>query len=215
MMSCAPASCLDVGPEPLQLVHCEATIPVGVDDLVALAVDEQEQRIETWAREETARPLDLDRAPLLRAQVHLRSASTFQFSLSFHHSILDGWSVATLLTELFAAYAHRLGHAVPPLPAPPAVAFRDYVALERHVLGGPGRTQLLGGLRRGRRADAAAETAGRFPAECAAAPGAVLRQLVFRPRRRNGSINWPPRWRSAAAQCPARRACACARNHLW
>jgi amino acid adenylation domain-containing protein/non-ribosomal peptide synthase protein (TIGR01720 family) len=136
---------LDVGPEPLQVVHCEATIPLAVDDLVALAVDEQERRIETWAREETARPLDLDRAPLLRAQVHLRSASTFQFSLSLHHAILDGWSLATLLTELFAVYAHRLGHAAPPLPAPPAVAFRDYVALERQVLADPGERSFWAG----------------------------------------------------------------------
>jgi amino acid adenylation domain-containing protein/non-ribosomal peptide synthase protein (TIGR01720 family) len=128
---------LDAGPEPLQVVHGEVTIPLRVDDLAALAVDEQEQRIDTWAREETVRAFDLDRAPLLRVQVHLRSASTFQFSLSFHHAILDGWSVATLLSELFPAYAHRLGHPVPPLPAPPAVAFRDYVALERRVLADP------------------------------------------------------------------------------
>ena len=128
---------LDAGPEPLQVVHGETTIPLRVDDLAALAVDEQEQRIDAWAREETVRAFDLDRAPLLRVQVHLRSASTFQFSLSFHHAILDGWSVATLLTELFAAYARRLGRPVPPLPAPPAVAFRDYVALERRVLADP------------------------------------------------------------------------------
>jgi amino acid adenylation domain-containing protein/non-ribosomal peptide synthase protein (TIGR01720 family) len=124
---------LDAGPEPLQLVHAEAVIPVAVDDLVSLADDDQERHIEKWAREEVARPFDLDRAPLLRVQVHLRSTSTFQLSLSFHHAILDGWSVATLLTELLAAYAQRLGYAVPPLLAPPSAAFREYVALERRI----------------------------------------------------------------------------------
>ena len=29
-----------------------------------------------------------------------RGAERFQFGLSFHHAILDGWSVATLLTAM-------------------------------------------------------------------------------------------------------------------
>jgi amino acid adenylation domain-containing protein/non-ribosomal peptide synthase protein (TIGR01720 family) len=126
------------GPELLQVVHAQATISLGVDDVTALADDAQERKIETWAREEAARPFDLDRAPLLRVQVHLRSAATLQFSLSLHHAILDGWSVATLLTELFTEYALRLGYAVPPLPAAPSSAFRDYVGLERRVLADEG-----------------------------------------------------------------------------
>jgi amino acid adenylation domain-containing protein/non-ribosomal peptide synthase protein (TIGR01720 family) len=125
---------LDAAAEPLQVVHEQADIPLAVDDLAALTSDAQRQRIDAWAREEATHPLDLARAPLLRVQVHLRSADEFQFSLSFHHAILDGWSVATLLTELFACYARHLGHDVAPLPPPPAARFRDYVALERRVL---------------------------------------------------------------------------------
>jgi amino acid adenylation domain-containing protein/non-ribosomal peptide synthase protein (TIGR01720 family) len=125
---------MGAGPELLQVVHAEATIPVGFDDILALTEDAQEQRIDIFAREEAARPFDVECAPLLRVHVHRRSAEAFQLSLSFHHAILDGWSVATLLTELFTEYARRLGYAVPPLPAPPVSAFRDYVALERRVL---------------------------------------------------------------------------------
>ncbi|MGJ5178589.1 non-ribosomal peptide synthase/polyketide synthase [Bradyrhizobium oligotrophicum] len=125
---------IGLGPEPLQFVHRQATIPLDVDDLIGLVADAQDQRIDAWARAETANAFDLAQAPLLRVQVHRRSAATFQLSLSFHHAILDGWSVATLLTELFAAYADRLRYPVAPLPPPPAASFRDYVAIEREVL---------------------------------------------------------------------------------
>ncbi|MGJ4952834.1 non-ribosomal peptide synthase/polyketide synthase [Bradyrhizobium sp. HKCCYLS20291] len=125
---------IGLGPEPLQLIHRKATIPLAVDDLTALSAAGQDLRIETWGRAETAHAFELAQAPLLRVQVHRRSASMFQFSLSFHHAILDGWSVATLLTELFAAYAERLGYPVAPLPPPPTATFRDYIANEREML---------------------------------------------------------------------------------
>jgi NRPS condensation-like uncharacterized protein len=48
--------------------------------------------------------IDYTQVPLLRFQVYRRSEQTFQFTLSFHHAILDGWSVATMLTELFRSY---------------------------------------------------------------------------------------------------------------
>src|SRR5690606_33246358 len=72
--------------------------------------------------------------PLARAHVHLLPGELFAFSLSFHHAILDGWSVATLVTELFRRYeAHLAGE---PLPVtPPAAAFRDLVARERAAVG--------------------------------------------------------------------------------
>ena len=37
---------------------------------------------------------------MLRLAAHRLSQEGFQFSLSFHHAVLDGWSVATLLAEL-------------------------------------------------------------------------------------------------------------------
>ena len=73
--------------------------------------------------------------PLLRIQLHLRTDETFQFSLSFHHAILDGWSVASMLTELFRDYLSSLaGSSDDFAAAPPSIEFRDFVALERQAL---------------------------------------------------------------------------------
>src|SRR5205823_559627 len=57
------------------------------------------------------------------------SADSFQFMMTEHHAILDGWSVASLLTELFTIYTNLLAgkdEAQEPL----ATSFRDYVDLE-------------------------------------------------------------------------------------
>src|SRR5205085_10251684 len=54
-------------------------------------------------------------------------------SMTEHHAILDGWSVASVLTELFKQYFCCLAGDTG-APAPPANRFRDFVALEREAL---------------------------------------------------------------------------------
>ncbi|PYS75168.1 MAG: hypothetical protein DMF66_20175, partial [Acidobacteria bacterium] len=122
--------------EPLQLVHRQADAPLPVDDLRLLPPDEQEAAIDAWLEDEKRRDFDWNKAPLLRFQVHLRSDETFQFTLSFSHAILDGWSVASMLTELFHDYFSRLGGrgTDPPKPALSST-LGDLAALEQEALG--------------------------------------------------------------------------------
>lgn len=116
--------------EPLQVVHRAAAAELKVEDLSFLADEEAELEIASWMRCERLRGFDWRHAPLVRFQVHLRRGGTFQFSLACHHAVLDGWSAATLLTELFEDYlARREGLRSPLLPLP-AVRFADFVGLE-------------------------------------------------------------------------------------
>ncbi|HSF42989.1 MAG TPA: amino acid adenylation domain-containing protein, partial [Thermoanaerobaculia bacterium] len=78
---------------------------------------------------------ELHRPPLLRVQIHHLEELLFHFGFGFHHSILDGWSVATMLSGLFRHYLFLVGAG--PAPAedpPPAVTYRDFVAAERRTL---------------------------------------------------------------------------------
>ncbi|MDA0638067.1 amino acid adenylation domain-containing protein [Nonomuraea sp. MCN248] len=118
--------------EPLQFVHRSAALPFAVTDLSG--APDAEARVASWAEEEKRRPFDWTRPPLARAHVHLMPDGLFAFSLSFHHAILDGWSVATLVTELFRRYHARLAGEPLPVTAP-AAAFRDLVARERAAVG--------------------------------------------------------------------------------
>ena len=76
-------------------------------DLSAVGGAEQEAALAAWLEREKARPFDFTVAPLFRLVVHRLSARRFQLALSFHHAILDGWSVATLLAELFTEYENE------------------------------------------------------------------------------------------------------------
>ena len=119
--------------EPLQRVHRTVEPWFEEEDLSALDAAEQEQHIAAWIEAEKARPFDWRRPPLIRFQVHRRSADSIQLTLSFHHAILDGWSVASLLTELFRFYRAARGLETP-LPEPVHATFREFVARERESL---------------------------------------------------------------------------------
>jgi amino acid adenylation domain-containing protein len=123
--------------EAVQLVHRTVDVPLRVHDLRALRPVDQEAVIAGWLQEEGLRPFDWVRPPLLAFHVHLRSEETLQFTLSFHHAILDGWSVATLLIELFQVYLALLEGTEQDGDPAPISAFRDFVALERAALESP------------------------------------------------------------------------------
>jgi amino acid adenylation domain-containing protein/non-ribosomal peptide synthase protein (TIGR01720 family) len=115
---------------PLQLVHGNTARPLIVDDLRQLSATEQDATISAWFREEQRRHFDWRRAPLLRLRVHRRAVDRLQLTLTEHHAILDGWSVASLLTELIAGYLAAIGEAPQTMALPLSASFADYVAQE-------------------------------------------------------------------------------------
>ena len=108
--------------------------PLEIHDLSDVSGDAQEAALAAWLEREKARPFDFTVAPLFRLVVHRLSARRFQLALSFHHAILDGWSVATLLAELFTEYENEGSGAG---FRNQALTYRDYVALERAALASP------------------------------------------------------------------------------
>ncbi|MEU8395433.1 amino acid adenylation domain-containing protein [Nonomuraea sp. NPDC048892] len=121
--------------EPLQIVHRAATLPLEVTDLSG-DPEAAGRRLAEWSEAEKRRPFDWASPPLARAHVHVLPGETFAFSLSFHHAILDGWSVAALVTELLRRYhGHLTGEPVP--LTRPGAAFRELVAAERAAVAAP------------------------------------------------------------------------------
>ncbi|MFL6284241.1 MAG: amino acid adenylation domain-containing protein [Pyrinomonadaceae bacterium] len=118
---------------PLQLVHGEAAIELEIEDISHLPAPEQERRIERWIEVQKGYGFDVTRPGLIRFHLHRRSEDSFQFSKTEHHAILDGWSEALLLTEMFGRYFSRLegknwrGGEL-------ASRFRNYIELEQEVL---------------------------------------------------------------------------------
>jgi hypothetical protein len=119
--------------EPLQIVHRKAKVRVISEDLRCWGAEEQKRRLREWLKEERGRAFQWDQAPLLRIYAHYVGEEEFVLSLSFHHAILDGWSEASLVTELLLRYeAFRKGES--PKVEKLKVCYRDYIALEQEAL---------------------------------------------------------------------------------
>ncbi len=116
--------------EPLQLVHQSVRVPFAVADLRHLTADERIKSLVAWIEAEKRRPFDQTQAPLVRTRVHLHGDEEFQLIVSFHHAVLDGWSLAAMLTEILQDYSALIKGTAATVP-PPKIAYREYVALER------------------------------------------------------------------------------------
>ncbi|WP_370644037.1 amino acid adenylation domain-containing protein [Myxococcus sp. RHSTA-1-4] len=112
--------------EPHQLVHRAATLPWEEADWRDLSGEQQRARQSAWMKEDEARGFDLGRAPLMRVAVLRLREKTWRVVWSFHHLLLDGWSVGRVLNDVLARYDAHLRHEASPMEAPPL--FRDYIA---------------------------------------------------------------------------------------
>ncbi len=120
------------GEQPLQLVLASHRPALAVIDLRHLGHAEQQDAIA--AAVETERTTRFaPAAPPWNVTIHLRAEGELQYTLNFHHALLDGWSVASLNTALFNAY---LGKETPAAPAAP-LPYKHYVQLELEAMRDP------------------------------------------------------------------------------
>ncbi|ABA25098.1 Amino acid adenylation (plasmid) [Trichormus variabilis ATCC 29413] len=123
--------------EPLQLVHQSACIPVVVENLRSLLPAAQIQVITSWIEIEKHQRFDLSCPPLMRLFIHRLTDETFCLTLSWHNSILDGWSNASLLTELLQRYHTLLNGEENQIESALTISYRDFVAVESQILQSP------------------------------------------------------------------------------
>ncbi|MBU3067876.1 amino acid adenylation domain-containing protein [Nocardia sp. NEAU-G5] len=100
---------------PIQLVTDEVALPWHEMDLTEAPDGELDRVLDT----ERATPFDLTRPPLLRFLLARVGAHRTQLVVTFHHLLLDGWSIPLLLREIVAGYAGFTGES----PRP----YRQYV----------------------------------------------------------------------------------------
>jgi amino acid adenylation domain-containing protein len=119
--------------KPIQLVHEKGCTDFKVDDISQMSFAEQEIYIQNWLEEEKGQGFDWRNLPLLRFHAHRRSEDSFQFTVSFHHAILDGWSEATMLMEMFGYYL-KLINGEEPKVDDLGTTFRDFVFMEQSAI---------------------------------------------------------------------------------
>ncbi|NEA52331.1 condensation domain-containing protein, partial [Streptomyces sp. SID10815] len=113
-------------PVPLQIVHRDVTLPVAELDWSELPEERRTAELERLLADERARGLDLDRAPLLRVTLIRLGPDAVRVVWTFHHVLLDGWSVFHVLSDVMAAHAALARGEAPRLPE--RRPFADYAA---------------------------------------------------------------------------------------
>ncbi|UZK53900.1 condensation domain-containing protein [Streptomyces drozdowiczii] len=105
--------------QPVQVVPRAVRVPWREADLTGLPAAEADTRTDRLLRADAARRFDPARPPLLRATL-VRRGDGSELVLTFHHLLLDGWSMPVVEADLAALTAGR--------PLPPAAPYRDYLA---------------------------------------------------------------------------------------
>ncbi|MEI5101936.1 amino acid adenylation domain-containing protein [Streptomyces sp. PmtG] len=112
-------------PAPLQVVHREVCVPVTHVDWRDVAEDERTARFDRLRADDLARGIDLTTAPLMRLTLIRLPDARLHLLWTSHHLILDGWSLAQVLTEVGERYAALTTGSAG--PAPVRRPFADYV----------------------------------------------------------------------------------------
>lgn len=111
--------------KPLQVVRKSVNLPWEEQDWSDLSNEDQNERLQIFLRSDQEKGFDLSRAPLMRLTLARKGENAYQFIWSYHHIIMDGWSVGNVLREVFTIYhSARNGSSIRLQEVPP---YRTYV----------------------------------------------------------------------------------------
>ncbi|WP_432079899.1 condensation domain-containing protein, partial [Streptomyces sp. YPW6] len=105
----------DQGDRPLQVVRRGQAVPFEFHDVSGLPEAEQEAWLRDLLDADRVRGFDLSAPPLMRIHLVRESSEAHVLVWSFHHILLDGWSVSALLGQVFGDAAR---------PVPP---YREFI----------------------------------------------------------------------------------------
>jgi amino acid adenylation domain-containing protein len=117
--------------EPIQQVHGYMVCPLQIRQVINMDIGVLKDLVVDSYRA----PFDLEKGPLLRAQIFVRDIKDYILLLSAHHIACDGWSMMVLIEELrklYSAYQTRT-----PLALPRFISeFAPYVEWQRKMIEG-------------------------------------------------------------------------------
>ncbi len=122
--------------QPVQVIVPSLKFELPLVDLSSLGATEREAEARRLVQEESQRPFDLSRAPLLRCTMYRLAEDDHILLVVFHHIASDGWSFSIFFQELELAYSAHVGGRPAVLPELP-VQYADYAVWQRQWQQGP------------------------------------------------------------------------------
>ncbi|MBZ4419893.1 non-ribosomal peptide synthetase/type I polyketide synthase [Myxococcus sp. RHSTA-1-4] len=111
----------------------ELKLPLTAEPVTGATPEECEAEWRRRVHEETARPFDLERGPVVRARLLRVAADEHLLVVTVHHVVSDTWSMVVLGRELGTLYGALQQGQSSPLPEL-AVQYADYAAWQRKAL---------------------------------------------------------------------------------
>ena len=111
--------------QPIQIVLNQVEIPWMISDWREIPAEKQVSELNAYLVNDREKGFELDDPPLMRLALFRLNEENYQFVWSFHHIILDGWSMRVVLNEVFKVYEAANKGEVPDLGTIPP--FQTYV----------------------------------------------------------------------------------------
>ncbi len=119
--------------EAYQIVYKQVPVSIEEEDLRGMPKIEQEQTIQAAIDADRARPFALDKETGWRMKIFRVDDQHMVLCWICHHAIMDGWSVASFMTELMQVYAGGKDQPIQ-LPAKRLdSSYKDYIVDQRCV----------------------------------------------------------------------------------
>jgi amino acid adenylation domain-containing protein/non-ribosomal peptide synthase protein (TIGR01720 family) len=112
-------------PAPMQLVRPRVPVAIACLDWGDVPAAERAARLHDWLEEDRRRGLQLTEAPVMRLTLVRGGPRLHHFVWTYHHLLLDGWSLPAVLDEVLAFFRAFSGGEDLDLPRPRP--FRDYI----------------------------------------------------------------------------------------
>ena len=121
--------------EPVQRIQPFAPRSLPTMSLREMPREERRAKLEQLATEESQRPFDIARGPLIRALLVELDEQEHALLFTLHHIVDDGWSISILAREISALYEGFTGGIPAPLPELP-IQYADFAVWQREYLQG-------------------------------------------------------------------------------
>ncbi len=121
--------------QPVQVIHPYEWWDLPQVDLESLNFEDRERETQRLIREESGRPFDLARGPIVRFHLLRLAADDYLFLCTLHHIALDEWSMGVLNSELGILYEAFASGQPSPLPEL-LIQYADYAVWQRSWLQG-------------------------------------------------------------------------------
>ncbi|MNW26219.1 Linear gramicidin synthase subunit D [compost metagenome] len=109
-----------------QVVYASATIPTERLDWRLLTEEEREAKLEVFHAADRVRGFDVSKPPLMRLAIIRLTDDSYQYVWSYHHLLLDGWSMNALVGQVLTCYQDLIDNCEPQLE--PIRPYSDYIA---------------------------------------------------------------------------------------